>query len=79
MKNDIKNLKEQYMMHYNNTQICRMNIVRHIPSVSGRIQWLSTIERKLDTYLERISLVLGENWKKHNFGKQLNESISNIK
>jgi len=46
-----------------------MNIVRHIPSVSGRIQWLSTIERKLDTYLERISLVLGENWKKHNFGK----------
>lgn len=46
-----------------------MNIIWHIPSVSGRIQWLSTIERKLDTYNEKITLVLGDASKKNNQGK----------
>jgi hypothetical protein len=49
---------------------------RDIPEIVNKIIWMSQLEKKLKFYQDRVSKVLGEDWKSQQEGAELEKTVA---
>ena len=55
-----------------------LNKARDIPEIVNKIVWMNQLERKLKFYQERVSKILGEDWKSQQEGAELKKTCDTV-
>jgi len=78
ISNSLKELKNKLLNGYLLNSAFQMSKIRGIPEVSGHVIWMRQFQRKLNTYKERMRMVLGEGWETHNEGRNVKDIIDSL-
>lgn len=71
VKSDISELQHRVGKHYSHSYAFTSAKSQDIPSISGLVIWLNQIRGRLDTLLNRVSSVLGQDWQLYADGENL--------
>ena len=71
----LKDLKNKIYYDYNNSSAYYLSKIRGIADTSGKIIWLKQFQRKINSYKDRLKMVLGEGWETHNEAKLAKDII----
>jgi len=79
VQQDIAVLEKRYQQQYGHSQSYVMAQLRDLPPVAGSIIWAKTIERQLDSYLQKVEDVLGPAWEQHMSGRAVLAETSRLR
>lgn len=77
MEKDLTTLEETVSeAPYVTTEMARFLALHDVPPLGSMVMWSKQIERRVDEYLNRVKLLLGEDWETRMKGKKLKVSMT---
>ena len=55
-----------------------LNVTRDIPEISEKIVWMNQLQTKLKFYQDKVSKILGEDWKSQQEGAELSKTCEQL-
>lgn len=55
-----------------------LNVTRDIPEISEKIVWMNQLSNKLKFYQDKVSKILGEDWKSQQEGAELSKTCDTL-
>ena len=79
-KKDIESLKNMVdTASYIDSESYRISKMHDIPKLAGSVIWARQIENRLNLYIERVQLLLGQYWEKQQDGKYIHDHVESIR